>query len=284
MPTYSDISNRFVSQLEPLYDKVEIRALFHLYAQKKWGIEPYRLYLILNDSLDEVQAEVAVRDLERMSKGEPIQYVIGKADFYGLELAVNSSVLIPRPETEELVDLIIKENAERDTLRILDLGTGSGAIAIALAKHLPYAAITAIDISDKALATASQNACSQNVKIDFHKMDIFHLQDEILPNFDIIVSNPPYIPHQEKDSLHCNVRNYEPDLALFVPDDNPLLFYQSIAKIGTMMLNPHGKVYCETHHLFHQQLQCLFEDCGYQDFISVMDINGRDRFIKASWF
>lgn len=281
MPTYSEINNQFATQLQSLYDKAEIRALFHLYAEKKWSIESYRLYLMLNEQMDEALAEVALRDLARMAKGEPIQHILGKADFYGMELVVNSSVLIPRPETEELVDMIIQENKSRESLSILELGTGSGAIAIALAKHLPQAKVTAIDISEKALETASQNAQSQKVEISFLLMDMLNPDASKLSAYDIIVSNPPYIPQQEKETLHCNVKDFEPDLALFVPDAQPLLFYQAIADLGKTKLNPQGKIYCETHHLFHKELQNLFEDGGYQDFISIKDINGRDRIIKA---
>ena len=283
MATYADLSHQFSDALQSLYEEAEIRGIFRMYAEKKWHLPAHQLYLIINDSVEEQRQVETISDLQRPKTGEPIQYVVGNTDFYGLELMVNPSVLIPRPETEELVDLIINENQQRQPLHILDLGTGSGAIAIALAKHLTNSHISATDFLEEALQTAQANARRHNADITWLHDNMLHPDYRQLGTDDLIVSNPPYIPLNEREALHTNVREHEPSTALFVPNDDPLLFYKAIADIGQHCLRDGGKLYVETHHLFHKELSLLFMTCGYQNVRSVKDINGRDRFMSGEW-
>lgn len=223
-------------------------------------------------------------DLPQLLDGHPLQYVLGEAEFYGLNFHVTPDVLIPRPETEELVDLIVRQHKHSPALRIWDVGTGSGCIAIALAKHLPQAEVFSSDISEAALAVARENAKSNHVAINFARHDM--LDTANLPfgdlKFDIMVSNPPYIPESVKKAMHPNVVEHEPHLALFVPDENPLVFYDALAQIGKCCLTPHGEVYAETFENYHDELKHLFINHGFMGFESITDINGKKRMIHAT--
>ena len=220
-------------------------------------------------------------DLERLVSGEPFQYVMGQTEFCGLPFKVTPAVLIPRPETEELVTSIIAENAGRTGLSVLDIGTGSGAIAVTLAKKLPGAMVTALDVSDDALAVASENAEANNVSVSFLKFDI--LGDAALPGrYDLIVSNPPYVPERDKAVMHRNVLEHEPALALFVPDDRPLLFYEAIAEKAVTALNAGGRLYLETYEDYHPELKQLLENYGFVNIESRHDLFGRSRFVVAT--
>lgn len=218
----------------------------------------------------------------RLKKMEPLQYILGKCEFLGLSFHVNSSVLIPRPETEELVDHII----QFETIpypRILDIGTGSGCIAITLAKHL-NTEVHAIDISEKALTTAKKNAEQNKVTVNFQKTNI--LSDNILKeyrdqSFDIIVSNPPYIKDSEKADMLENVLNFEPHQALFVPDNDPLLFYRRIADVGLKLLKEEGRLYFEINASCGTSMLDMLKEKGYKNTELIRDLNGKDRFIKA---
>lgn len=281
MATYTDLSQQFTETLATLYDEQEIRNIFRLYAEKKWHIAPYQLYLMMRETIEKRHLETAIADLQRMATGEPIQYILGNGDFYNMELEVNPSVLIPRPETEELVDMVIQENCQRTGMRILDLGTGSGAIAIALALNLPNCHVTATDFSENALATAKVNAQNLHANITFQHADMLHPNYTLLGTHDLIVSNPPYIPLSEKETLHTNVKDHEPEMALFVPNDDPLLFYRAIAEIGKHCLSDGGKLYMETHYRFHKAMTNMMHEYGYENVKSIKDINNRDRFITA---
>ena len=281
METYADLSQHFSDALQSLYEEAEIRGIFRMYAEKKWHLPAHQLYLNINENVDEKRQAETANDLQRLKSGEPIQYVVGVTDFYDMELVVNPSVLIPRPETEELVDLIIRENGNRRDLQVLDLGTGSGAIAITLAKKLAHSHISATDFSPEALQTAQANARRHNVDITWLHDDMLHPNYSQLGTYDIIVSNPPYIPQSEKSAMHTNVKDHEPGSALFVPDNEPLLFYKAIADIGMHCLRNGGRIYLETHHLFHEALEQLFTTCGYQNARSLKDINGRNRFFSV---
>ena len=220
---------------------------------------------------------------ERLT-GRPLWYILGSCDFYGYEFLVDERALIPRPETEELVDLIVQRHGHSPALRIWDLGTGSGCIAIALAKHLPQAEVFATDISEAALAIARENAEANQVAIHFARHDM--LDAENLPfgdtHFDILVSNPPYIPAALRSTMHPNVVAHEPHSALFVPDDQPLLFYNALAEIGKCCLSPNGFIYAETFEEYHGDLNELFTRNGYTQFQSIADINGKKRMIHAT--
>ena len=215
-----------------------------------------------------------------LMKDMPLQYALGETNFYGLKLKVAPGVLIPRPETEELVDLIVKEN-KRSDLEVLDLCTGSGAIAIALARNLPFSRVEAVDISPEAIRIAGENIADLKVNVKLRKDDVFTLT---LPssNYDIIVSNPPYVAESEKTDMEHNVLDYEPHEALFVKDENPLVFYKRIADLAVKALVPDGKLYFEINPLFANPLNHLLNDLGFRDIRIIKDIHGKDRFAAAN--
>ncbi len=218
--------------------------------------------------------------LKRLLNNEPIQYIFNEAYFQGFTLKVTPDTLIPRPETEELVDIIVKENTTSD-LHILDIGTGSGAIAIALAKTLKFPVVDAIDISQSAIDIAGENAKALKVKINFMKKDILSVIPPTESSYDIIVSNPPYITNQEKSSMEPNVLDYEPHMALFVPDSDPLLFYKAITHYAIHALNPGGRIYFEINSLFGKETAKLLSDSGFVEVNVIKDMYGLDRFVSA---
>lgn len=215
-----------------------------------------------------------------LMKDVPLQYALGETNFYGLKLKVAPGVLIPRPETEELVDLIVKEN-KRSDLEVLDLCTGSGAIAIALARNLPFSRVEAVDISPEAIKIAGENIADLKVNVKLRKDDVFTLT---LPssNYDIMVSNPPYVAESEKTDMEHNVLDYEPHEALFVKDDDPLVFYKRIADLAVKALVPDGKLYFEINPLFANRLIHLLKDLGFRDIRIIKDIHGKERFAAAN--
>jgi release factor glutamine methyltransferase len=211
---------------------------------------------------------------------KPIQYVLGETWFYNMKLKINEHVLIPRPETEELVQLLLNESSY-GTVKVLDIGTGSGCIAVAVKKNMPDAIVTAIDVSDDALLVAKENAANQNTEIQFLQVDFLdEKQWTTLPKFDIIISNPPYIPVNEKEQLDINVTAFEPHQALFVPDNSPLLFYKKIAEFASTHLNPSGKIFMETHEDFASQTASLFLQ-DYKQVTVKKDIFGKERMVVA---
>ena len=277
--TRLEFRQRFVQSLVPLYDQQEAQALFRRYVEERLSVEYYLFLLDMDVPAD--LPEGWESDLERLVSGEPFQYVMGQTEFCGLPFKVTPAVLIPRPETEELVTSIIAENAGRTGLSVLDIGTGSGAIAVTLAKKLPGAMVTALDVSDDALAVASENAEANNVSVSFLKFDI--LGDAALPGrYDLIVSNPPYVPERDKAVMHRNVLEHEPALALFVPDDRPLLFYEAIAEKAVTALNAGGRLYLETYEDYHPELKQLLENYGFVNIESRHDLFGRSRFVVAT--
>ena len=217
--------------------------------------------------------------VSRLQQYEPLQYIIGTAEFCGLTLNVAPGVLIPRPETTELVERIVKENADKE-IDILDIGTGSGCIALALDRHLPGATVTAWDVSDDALRIASQNNINVNGKVRFEKVDVLAVRPKE-EMFDVIVSNPPYITELEKKDMERNVLDWEPSIALFVPDEEPLRYYRRISELGRVMLRQGGKVYFEINRAFGQETKRMMEDLGYSSVGIIKDMSGNDRIIKA---
>jgi release factor glutamine methyltransferase len=228
--------------------------------------------------------------IEELKKFRPIQYILGETEFYGMKFKVNENVLIPRPETEELVDWIIRsvsnlspQERKISTRSILDIGTGSGCIAAALAKHIPDASVLALDISEKTLEIALQNVQINGVTVSFFQRDIFEnnpLAGLRLP-FSIIVSNPPYIVPSEKQQMSPNVLNYEPHQALFVPEEQPLLFYERIADLGLEHLEKNGFLFFETGSLFGKSVAEMMRKKGYQSVELLKDISGKDRMVKG---
>lgn len=273
------LKNLFVSyrdQLLPLYSKQEAESLVF------WLLEHFlkmKRMDVLNDvPIEAVPAEMEMA-LKKLLRGMPIQYILGKAPFYGRELKVGPEVLIPRNETEELVHMIIKENPQSG-LRILDVGTGSGCIPISLALEMENATLFGLDISEKALELAYENAKSLEAEVSFFRCNI--LQEEIpIKDLDILVSNPPYVRDSEQSQMHQNVLQFEPHLALFVADDNPLIFYRSIAEKGRKALKPGGKLYFEINEAFGQETKKLMEDLGYSEIRILEDLNGRNRMVTG---
>jgi len=219
--------------------------------------------------------------IERLLKNEPIQHVLGETEFYGLPFYVNSDVLVPRPETEELVTWILEDNVNNTGFRLLDIGTGSGCIAISIKKEKKKADVCGLDLSHDALSVAKDNA-------DLNEVDVYWIQDNILnftyniaKPFDVVVSNPPYITLEEKKVMHKNVLDYDPDLALFVYDDDALLFYRHIADYANKHLNTNGVLYFEINENFGKETVQILEEKGYTDIVLKQDLNGKDRMIKA---
>ena len=220
--------------------------------------------------------------VDKILSDEPIQYVFGSAHFYGMTFKVNPSTLIPRQETAQLVDIIVKEWSSHDDLSVLDLGTGSGCIAIALARNLPFSKVTGVDISDDALEVARENGRILRTSVNFIHGDILSLAPEKEPKYDIIVSNPPYIADSEASSMEPNVLDHEPHSALFVPDANPLLFYNAIADYALTALKTGGKLYFEINPLFADELQKYMTDNGWKDAELERDMQKQYRFLIAS--
>lgn len=227
-----------------------------------------------------VEATVA-----RLLEGEPIQYIFGKAHFYGMDFNVTPATLIPRPETAQLVDMIVDRYGNDSDLRVLDLGTGSGCIAIALARHLPFPKeVTAVDISEEAIETARHNGKELKVKVDFvrgNMLDIEEMVSGLGEKYDIIVSNPPYIARREAAGMERNVLEHEPATALFVPDDDPLVFYRAIAGIAEKRLDDKGTLFLEINPLFAKELAAMLRQYGFQDVDIEKDMQKADRFIIA---
>ena len=281
----SDIINYFRGELNSLYEKEEIEKFVEYCFEEFIHFKKSDLLLKQENTVSEsdlLKFHFAVKDLKR---GRPIQYVIGKSWFYGMEFIVNNNVLIPRPETEELVKLIIDDaKNHNESFSILDIGTGSGCIAIALKKNLPRCHVYALDISEEALKVAKQNAEKNNCEIYFMHADILDKNClEKIHDCSVIVSNPPYVKESEKKSMHKNVLDYEPHSALFVNDKNPLLFYKTIAEAGKKKLKEHGTVYVEINESLGLETAILFQHEGYRDVQLLKDMQGKDRMIKAKF-
>lgn len=219
----------------------------------------------------------------RLSKGEPLQYVLEKAWFYNMELKVNDTVLIPRPETEELVHWIIQDWKEKE-VSVLDIGTGSGCIPMAIEDNIPHAEIQAIDVSEDALQLAQLISCEQRFNIQFQQIDILDRnQWSKLDSFDVIVSNPPYIPDTEKSLMDSIVTDYEPHLALFVSNENPLIFYKEICSFALKHLNPNGSIYFECNEFNAKDVVTHLKNNGFKNTTLKKDLQGKNRMIKASF-
>ncbi len=288
------------NELKPFYPDAEIKSFTRLILEHVCQIKPYEISIHKDRKISANERTEIEQIVAPLKEYKPIQYILGTTEFFGLIFSVNQSVLIPRPETEELVELVLKNHLEKGSknltdLKILDIGTGSGCIAVSLAKNIPSAAIYAIDISEDALSTAKENAIRNQVEIQFFQQDILSdsliareiarsnlLQNDILDcfsssamterSFDVIVSNPPYITPAEKSSMHDNVLNYEPHAALFVPQDNPLLFYERIADIGHSLLNKSGFLYFEINALYGNETCQMLQAKGYSNIKLYQDI------------
>jgi release factor glutamine methyltransferase len=278
--TIKDIRIFLAKELAGVYMEPEIRALSDILIKNVAGkIKLHQLY----DNGFEVSARAAeiIFDFARELKtGKPVQYILGETVFYNCRIKVNSSTLIPRPETEELVDLIIRENKGFDGT-IIDFGCGSGCISIALAANLTHAAVTGVEISEDAINIARENAILNNVDVSFIKGDIFNFDGKTAGKAGIIVSNPPYVRNSEKLQMGKNVLDFEPPLALFVPDSDPLIFYNAIIKLADEILLPEGRLYFEINEMMGSSLSTLLESSVYSDIEIVKDLNNKERIIKC---
>ncbi len=283
------VENHFMqllTELQPIYGKEEARAiayglLEHFLQLPKSGL----LLRFENEITHAVQAKLRVAADELIAH-KPLQYVTGKTWFYSKEFMVNEHVLIPRPETEEIVQAIINEIKVIGQMpvpfRILDIGTGSGCIAISIKKEFPEAEVTAIDISDQALKVATTNAQMNEVLISFSCFDILNTSDTcLLPQFNYIVSNPPYVTAADKALMRRNVLDYEPHTALFVPDDNPLLFYKAIAVFAVEKLISGGVAWLETNEQFGEEVKALFNTMDFAETSVIKDLRQKNRFVRA---
>jgi release factor glutamine methyltransferase len=256
-------------------DREEIKSILYLLFEKEFGLGRTEILAEKEIEGDDRRFE---KIIQRINNHEPIQYILGEADFFGRRLKVNSSVLIPRPETELLVRLVKEEKLDSPT--ILDIGTGSGCIAVSLALEIPTATVHALDISENALSVAKENALRLNANIGFIQLDILnHLP--FLKNLDVIVSNPPYVIEEEKEAMNKNVLGFEPHLALFVTDHNPLQFYQVIAEKSKKLLKTNGKIFVEINHQFGKEVSELFRYHGFEFTEIIKDMEGKDRVVKA---
>lgn len=267
--------------LEPKYGPGEARALTRIMFEELNGYTPVDL-VVKKDMTVTAWLERHVDDtVRRLLADEPIQYIFGRATFHGMTLKVTPDTLIPRPETAELVDLIADRSDRRSDLRVLDMCTGSGCIAIALSRELPFSAVDAADISDKALDVARENARELHANIHIFRADALHLGPLPSPVYDIVVSNPPYIADSEKSSMPENVLKFEPHTALFVPDSDPLVFYKAIARYSLTALKPGGMLWFEINPLFAGQLSSFLDGNGFGNVEILLDSQGRKRFISA---
>jgi release factor glutamine methyltransferase len=274
---------QFIQELTSMYDAGEAESFFYLILEEKQQLK--RIDLALQPDLVFSASVIVVWNsiLEQLKKEIPIQYLLGKTSFYGLDFEVNENVLIPRPETEELVDWIISNNqtiSKSSDLKILDIGTGSGCIAISLAKNIPNAQVFAIDVSEKALATAKRNAILNEVNVTFIEQNILETLD-LKQEFDIIVSNPPYVRNLEKEEIKKNVLDNEPHLALFVEDHNALIFYRKIAELAQKNLSNSGQLYFEINQYLGKEMVELLEKMDFKNIELRKDIYGNDRMMKA---
>ncbi len=282
-----DIQTIFHKELDAEYGSHEVDSFFNILINYYLSLERITLVLEPDLNLTKTEEQPLFEALARLKNHEPIQYIIGETEFFGLNFKVNQHTLIPRPETEELVELIINNVASikvEKSLNILDVGTGTGCIAISLANKLPNAQVTAIDISDEALQIAKQNALNNEVQIKFIKADILNKDDIDSKDqkFDIIVSNPPYVRNLEKAEMKKNVLNYEPSSALFVSDDNPLLFYKAIVEFTVDNLKENGLLFFEINQYLGQETKGLLAEYGFKNIQLKKDIFGNDRMVNAT--
>jgi release factor glutamine methyltransferase len=279
-----EYKTKFIAELLPFYDEMEAESFFYLILENQRKLR--RIDLALNPELQFSEEQILVWNaiLEKLKLEIPIQYIVGTTHFYGLEFNVDESVLIPRPETEELVEWIISSTAklpELNKIKILDIGTGSGCIAISLAKNIPNSQVFAIDISEKALATAKANADLNNVAVTFLQKNILETTD-LEQRFDIIVSNPPYVRNLEKAEIKANVLANEPHLALFVDDNDALLFYRKIAGLATKNLSHDGKLFFEINQYLGKETVELLEKMHFKNIELRKDIYENDRMIVCN--
>jgi len=285
--TLNDLKIKMQSVLSVMYEFTEVDSFYYILIDYKLNLSKMDFLMNPNTIVLEVDVPFFESAIEKLKKEQPIQYIVGETEFYGLPFKVTESTLIPRPETEELIDWIIKDQLEfiNDQLLILDIGTGSGCIPISLAKNLPKAKVSAVDISEEALKIAKENADSNKVEVRFIHGDILrHAELDLVSHkdkYDIIVSNPPYVRNLEKQEIKKNVLAHEPHLALFVEDDDALIFYRKITEFALEHLKKDGMLYFEINQYLGKQTVELIRDLGFSTVELRKDMSGNDRMIKA---
>ncbi|MCR2031365.1 peptide chain release factor N(5)-glutamine methyltransferase [Alistipes timonensis] len=273
--TRRETVDRLTARLVPLYGEREARAIARNAVAELAGLP---LSALLTDPGAELAAEGLAEAEAQLIAGKPLQYVVGHTEFCGHRFAVREGVLIPRPETEELVDRILR--SERGSRRMLDVGTGSGCIAASLALALPEAEVFAADISDEALAVAAENFRTLDARVTLRKADALNGLAEVFPErFNVIVSNPPYVPESDRAEMHPNVRDHEPALALFVPDDDRIRFYRAIAQAGRHMLAPGGRLWFEIYEHAADEVARMLGDEQYTDITVCKDLFDKPRMV-----
>ena len=277
----SQLKINFTTVLQGVYDKEEVHCFFYILCDFFLQYSRFEVSMALDTIVSAKNITVFEKALLRLKKQEPIQYILGTTEFYGLTFKVNKHTLIPRPETEELVDWVLSNLHDQDrVLDILDIGTGSGCIAISLAKNIPTARVSGIDISEKTLEVAQENAVKNQVLVSFCKKDI--LKTTALKNkYDVMVSNPPYVRQLEKKAMNANVLDYEPGLALFVPNEDPLLFYRKIAQLAMVSLQTRGWLYFEINEYLSKEMDVLLKEIGFANIEIKKDFREVPRMIKC---
>lgn len=279
--TLIDLKNHFIQELSDLYSKSEIDYLFYIIAEYILHQSPFYIKLNLSQTVDDRQQKRFLEIIEDLKLGKPYQYILGSVEFYGLSFFVNEHVLIPRPETEELLEIAIEDIKKskkfegKSVIKILDVGTGSGIIPIVLKKHFPNAEVNSIDFSEDALQVAKKNANIHNVEINFIHQD--YLNFELTDNYDVIISNPPYIGKDEEVEIEDFVKNHEPTMALFSPTEDALIFYRKIAEDCKKHLAKDGKLFLEINQKLGLETLVLFTE--FSDARLRKDLSGNDRFI-----
>jgi release factor glutamine methyltransferase len=281
LPTSSDLLRKLTEELEVLYGKNEAKSISFLLIENIFGW--YKTYVIAGEPLEGFSDAIFERiasHMTRLKKFEPIQYVLNEAHFYGRKYYVDSSVLVPRPETEELVSLIISQHKSKSEIKIIDIGTGSGCISITLDKEMPPTEVYAMEINKDALNIARKNASLLNSKVMFVQDDIFNFQPSY-PMFDVVVSNPPYVTESEKGLMHKNVLDYEPSIALFVPDEDPVRYYQAIVQFCDYYLLEGGKIYLEINERLGNKVMDVLRQRNYKEIYLFKDFNNKNRIVSA---
>ena len=289
MKTIKEVFITFKQSLAALYDAPEIESLTLMVLTEITNSSKATIKAFPEQELTLTQQEEANTILTQLQTGRPLQYILGYTEFYGLKFLVNPAVLIPRPETEELVEWVVSSfQSSVGSLQVLDIGTGSGCIAIALKKNLPRAKVSAIDISADALQTAKQNAALNEADISFIEADILNIQQTnhslLTTHYSLLISNPPYVTPTDKKQMHANVIDFEPHTALFVPDDDPLLFYKAIADFAADNLTENGLLFLEINESYGAETIALLEGNGFKNIELRQDMSGRNRMIKATRF
>lgn len=278
-----EIHELLLKELAGQYPDEEITNFHYILSEHILGLSRIETSLRRADKLNEDDLRAFMTSLKRLKHSEPIQHITGYTEFYGLTFRVSRHTLIPRPETEELVDWVIKDHPDsEENLNVIDIGTGSGCIAISLAVNRPGWKLSAADISPEALNIADINASRNNCRVSFKQLDIRtpFLSDQ---KFDIIVSNPPYVRESEKPELHANVKDFEPDTALFVPDEDPLMFYRAIALVAASNLNKGGTLYLEINEYLGKETVELLRNMGFNKIELRKDFRGKPRMIKCNF-